>query len=856
MSFDEILAALRWWMILMLMGGTAVPLAYWFFQKLPDRGYAFSKMMGLLLVSYLFWLMASLGLVRNSVGSMLLAWLGVALLSGWAHGRTGGAWRPWLRDNWRYALTAEVGFALLFGLWVWVRANNPSITATEKPMEFAFLNSATYSPQYPPLDPWLSGFAISYYYFGYVMMAVLGKLAAVPTAIGFNLGMAWLVAGAGLGAFGLVYNLVVLFAGRAKRLAIALALMALVALPLAGNNQMLLEVLHGRGYFSESFWAWLHIQDIDGVARDVPRYLDGNGQASTLWWWWRASRPIREHHLSGRIEDGLTPIAEFPGFSFVLGDMHPHVLALPFVFLSLGVALSWYLHGRRDPDPPREPFWEMWQDVGWGRFLLTAVVIGGLAFLNTWDVLIHLFVLGGAYALARWWREGRMAGQIYVETAVLGAAMLVSAFLLYYPFYVGFNSQAGAPYILPMMMRPTRLAHFLVIFGLPLLVIVPFLISLVAQNHQRGRSAALTMFVGFPVGLMCVLILLAVMIASAPAGYGSVNGLANELGIVLPLPPDEGLQLGWGAGAVAAVLPTLLAARLRYGALTLFLAAILGGVVLVWHGRLGAESDRQVRGAREIGGEGMAVLPFVLLLLFTAVLLTIGPEFLYLRDNFGQRLNTIFKFYYQAWVLFGVTGLFALAYLWQRVRLVGGVMGVGYVVLLGVALLFPYRAVQSRTAEFRGSVTMENRREPTLDGLVFIENSRPDEYEAIRWLQENAAPTAVVLEATGNPYSYFGRVSANTGRPTVLGWANHEFQWRGDSTDEPAVRGAIVEELYETVDWGRTVALLNEYGVGYVFVGSVELNEHGGAGLDKFAENLPVAFANNGVTIYRWQPQE
>ena len=196
MYFTDVLAAIRWWAVLMVLGTAVFPFTFVFFKRLPDRGYAFTKMMGLLLVSYLFWLSGSLGILGNNLGGILVSLFAVVALSIWYYRRDHiGELRQWLRDNRSQILLTELVFALLFAVWVWVRAQNPAIVATEKPMEFAFLNSVGRSPTFPPLDPWLSGFAISYYYFGYVMTSIIARLAAVAEPIAFNLGIAWLVAG-------------------------------------------------------------------------------------------------------------------------------------------------------------------------------------------------------------------------------------------------------------------------------------------------------------------------------------------------------------------------------------------------------------------------------------------------------------------------------------------------------------------------------------------------------------------------------------------------------------------------------------------------------------------------------------
>ena len=429
MPTTDIFAAIRWWAALSALGILALPLVWNLLRPLPDRGYAFVKPAGLLLVSYVFWLTGSLGFAANNGGGIVLALLVVGGLSLLAYRRRApddASLGRWLHDNRTTVIVTELLFAAVFVLWVWVRAQNPSIANTEKPMEFAFLNGVGRSPTFPPLDPWLSGYSISYYYFGYVMASLLARLAVVSEPVAFNLTIAWLVAGTATGAFGVVYNLIV---GRVTR-ALLMGLVAALAVPIAGNMQIGLEVLHGNGVGADAFWQWLDVRDVNGPAVDeaTPRYQ------TSEWWWWRSSRVIHEYHLTGRAEEGLEPIVEAPAFSFVLGDMHPHVLALPFAFLSLAVALAWWLRIRNyelgirneaeEPGGLVAGAWRLLRPVGWPLGLFTVVVLGGLSFLNTWDVLIHLFVVLGAFWLGHRQRQGHGRG-LFGQTALLAGLSCV-----------------------------------------------------------------------------------------------------------------------------------------------------------------------------------------------------------------------------------------------------------------------------------------------------------------------------------------------------------------------------------------------------------------------------------------------
>lgn len=128
------------------------------------------------------------------------------------------------------------------------------------------------------------------------------------------------------------------------------------------------------------------------------------------------------------------------------------------------------------------------------------------------------------------------------------------------------------------------------------------------------------------------------------------------------------------------------------------------------------------------------------------------------------------------------------------------------------------------------------------------------------WLREQAVQAGgelpVVLEAVGGQYSSFGRVSANTGLPTVLGWPGHEWQWRGGDHPEPGRREPLVRQIYSTPDLELVAFMLDELDVAYIYVGDLETRTYEAAGLAKFRDRLEIAFANDGVTIYRWQPAQ
>ena len=133
----------------------------------------------------------------------------------------------------------------------------------------------------------------------------------------------------------------------------------------------------------------------------------------------------------------------------------------------------------------------------------------------------------------------------------------------------------------------------------------------------------------------------------------------------------------------------------------------------------------------------------------------------------------------------------------------------------------------------------------TLDDFDRVQRENPDEAAAILWLR--SAPDGIIAEATGNPYSSVGRISIYTGLPTILGWGNHEGQWR-----DPALQGSRkddIETLYTTPDWQTTQFIIDQYNVRYIVVGNLERTSYR-VNEEKFNNFLKPVFRQGNVTIY------
>jgi YYY domain-containing protein len=842
----QILLALRWYLIVQIFGLAALPLSRAIFRRLPDRGYTASKALGLLLTAWVFWLMTSFGWTANTVGAILAALAIVAVAGSVLYHRVYGG-ETSFSPRWRVIVVSELLFGLTFAGWCVVRSRMPRIQTAggEKWMEITFLRAILRADRFPPHDPWLSGFAISYYYFGYVMTAMVTRLSAVPPSIAFNLGSAGLFALTCTGAFGLVYNLLALDRTADGAGPVLGGLLGPLLVTVVGNLEGFLEMLHARGLGPTAFWQWLDIRNLDSAP---PPFAEGRWIPQRFFWWWQASRVVRDYAPGGAAQE---VIDEFPAFSFILGDMHPHVLALPFVLLALALAWQLYLAviGREG--------WtvRLQGETAW-RFLVYAVGLGGLGFLNTWDFPIYLFVVVSAYLLAllqvsprrqailrlaRWTFNVSWFAFCLLRAAVLFVALALTGVLLYLPFWIGFQSQAAG--ILLNLFNATRAVHFAVMFGPLLFVVVAFAVDQARQSGVRWRAVARwTMW-----SIIALVGALTLVLAGALLLVGldviPADGIGAYLNAWLHNQPLPGFVEGIDVRGIIArrVLLHLLAAWTAFGLIAL-LVTIARSLIRRFkpaspEASTEASLDLTTRVRR-------ASSTFVLLLAATGALLTLSVEYVYLRDHFGARMNTVFKFYFQAWATWGVAAAYALArFIHSRRRWAVAAAGL----LIAAGLIYPVLAIPARAREYSGP--------PTLDGAAYLSGTHPEDYAAIAWLNQHIEGAPVILEAPAderNAYVYEGRVSAHTGLPTLLGWAGHEHQWRG-TYDEQARRSADIETLYTSLDTYEVRALLEKYDVRYVYVGPIERARYPAAGLNKFNQLLEPVYEIDSVTIYQVQ---
>ena len=449
------------------------------------------------------------------------------------------------------------------------------------------------------------------------------------------------------------------------------------------------------------------------------------------------------------------------------------------------------------------------------------------------DFPIYLFIVIASYTVARSLRGG-WTREVWRDSVLLAAQLAVLGVVLYLPFYIGFRSQLGG--ILPNPIFGSRLQQFVVMFG-PSLFVVCCLMGWLAyqRRHQLDWRGGFSLSIALLIMLVAVSITLsfAISLNLSPEAQGTLAALIGE-------------------GKLQDVLVLALLRRLEVErlAVPLLLTALIG-LALAYI--FAEQTDAVFETASVLRSTSVSsdTSIFSVILILTATLLTVGPEFVYLRDLFGTRMNTIFKFYYQAWVLWSIAAAFGTWMLARAANRIGATiftLSVGVVILLG--LIYPVLATTTITDNWRGTTrNADGVQYATLDGMAYMRTVRAADYAAINFLNARVQGRPVIAEAVGGSYTEFGRISVHSGLPTVIGWPFHEFQWRGN-TEVFGGRENEIKILYQANTFDEVKPIMDKYNIRYVYVGLMEAGAYGGSGLGKFAGSMKIIYQDQGVTIY------
>ncbi|MDP6513730.1 MAG: DUF2298 domain-containing protein, partial [SAR202 cluster bacterium] len=781
-------------------------------RPLPDRGWLFAKALGLLLVGLVVWLLASLQWMDFSRASVSVAVVALFIVSALIVARQRDAIKEFLIQHWKALTIAEVVFIAAFLAFLVVRMANPDLWHPYRGGE-------------KPMD------------FAY-LNAVLKSTSMPPYDPWFGGGYInyyyW-------GQF-LVATLIHA-TGISPDIAINLAVPMFFALTFGAAYSLVYNLAEGTRRRLQSSVGGFHVSPIlAGLAGGLFVAVLGNldGAVQLVEGIWRAvveGAPAGEFDFwrSSRMMPPDPPgneITEFPFFTFLFSDPHAHLMALPFTVLSLGVSLAVVLGAVSRKG----------EDEGWGvsemvRLVILGVAVGSLRLLNTWDYPTYLLIAAGAVGIGEILANGGINLVVAFRAGAKAAIVFLAGYVAFLPYLLSYETFFNS---VQSTTNTTVLWQFLMITGVFVFII---------GSYYLWELREALRIVGRQVRVWTVAMVDSVSEDAEvqPAARGSAQVGAGV-----------GLLMVGGALALAYLVTAIVSG---FSGGTIIFAALM--VLLI-----------VVVGVRSIARQGpdTAQVAFISLLVGAAFLLVVGLDFVRVEGDI-DRMNSIFKFYLQVWVLMAVGS----AYLLWRIfhlrafrqssenRRRGGMlryawMG-GLTVLILSASVYPVMGTQDRLRDrFEGNVTSL-----TLDGAAYIEGQTyrdaegnvdlEADFEGIQWLRDNIAGSPIILEANTPTYRWGGRVSIYTGLPSVVGWQWHQEQQRWDYRPDVGRRINDVRDIYNATDTFEALELLKKHNVQYVYLGQLERFYYEEDGIAKFNDSmspyLETVFTSANVTVYR-----
>jgi len=793
-----LLGLILWYLFIFVLGVVMYPLTRLALPGLGVGAYALSRIAGMILLGYLAWLAGSIGLTysRLTIGLAFGLIAGTGLGVGWM--RREELLAEW-KSNRRFFLTVELIFLGFFLFDLLIRLGNPDLwhpaKGGERPMDFSYFNAVLKSTSFPAYDPWFAGGYINYYYYGYVLVGTPVKLLGIVPSIAYNLILPTLFGMVALGAFTVGYQLL---KGTTKTevppgekpldlplvTGISAAIMT-VALGNLGTVRMLYQGFQRMAAPGGTIDnANIFQRWVWAVQGLFKAFTGGALPFGPGDWYWIPSRVIP---APGDVE----PINEFPFFTFLYSDLHAHMIVLPLALFVLAWAVS-IIKSRAKMTR-----------VEWAAsFFAGGLALGAIYPTNLSDIYTYLLLAVVVLAYVLWFHADAAKAAWFPKLSptlkrlllmASGAILLAGLSIAFYEPYRYWYSQAyGA--LDPWTGSHTPIWSYLTHWGLFLFLIVSWLLW-----ETREWMAAT------PVSALGKL---------QPFTFIIEGGLALLLAALAYL-ALKGVEVGW---------------------LALPLAAWAGILIL----RPGQPDEKRL----------------ALFLTGTALLITIVVEVVVVRGDIG-RMNTVFKFYLQAWIMLAVSAAAAFGWLLSDLHRFlprwRNVFQTGLYLLAAGAFLFTITATSDKINDRMSPLAPH-----TLDSMTYMQTATyadyghdfplSEDYQAIRWMQDNVQGSPVIVEAAsaGEQYRWHSRFTIYTGLPDVVGWQWHQQQQRPQFSQQVIDRGLEVEAFYNSLDKHAALSFLRKYDVRYIVVGQLEIAKY--TPIDSITPNGLLKFEQfNGV---------
>lgn len=709
MNYLDIIYVLKWFLIFFIIGTAFLPLTFYIFSNFKDKGYIFSKIISVAVISYTVFVLGTIHILKFNSYSIFLILFFYFCINYYLLKIKKNNIISIIKRNIKVFFIEELIFFSCLIFWIFVRSNLPEIHGLEKFMDFGFLNSILRSEYFPPKDMWYTPLSINYYYFGHLITAVLTKLSYMPSFISYNL-----------------------------------MISTLFALTFSASFSLGINIFNNEKFSLKS--------NISGLITAI--FVSFGGNLTTLYTFFKpyipADKPIPFWQLPflplNFPNDYWYPnatrfipftIHEFPLYSFVVSDLHGHVLDIPFVFLIIAILLS--------------------------LFLKTDLKIKNLKL----EITLISFLLAVMYMTNAW------DGFIYL----LLTLMLFTFFYLYKNMIKLFLSNVNLYELLK---------NFLIIILGFIVFSIPFSI-----NFKPFVSG---------IGILCA--------PSFLTNLGKMGPFLFETNHCQKSPIWQLLIL--------------------YGFFYFF---VISFIIFLKLKKKYSLSKNDI---------------FILVLILLSSLLLIIPEFIYIKDIYPlhYRANTMFKLSYEAFIMLSICSAYILVKLLSNIKnkIFLSIFFVISLFLISLNLIYPFFAIGSY---YKNLTNYQN-----LNGIKYLSISYPDDYNLINWINKNIKGQPVILEASGDSYTDYARISANTGLTTIIGWSVHEWLWRG-TYDIVAPRIEDVKTLYTGNDIELTKILLKKYNLSYIVISSLEKEKYPNLNEDNFKKLGKIIYQSNTTKLYR-----
>lgn len=855
-----------WQLALMIFGLAALPLTFYFFSKFSNGGYFFSKTMGILIVALFVWTLTYMRIYRFSLIFIMIALMALAAFC--------YAYKP-LREAFiskisekgvmRDMLIEETIFCFLLVLLCLFKGMYPDINGQEKFMDYGFMLSMLRSDTLPANDMWLSGEHINYYYFGQYIYTLITKLIAIKPSYAYTLSMCTAIALPFSSAFcigRMLFDLSKSSNFQAPKWAsyVLGALTGLAAI-IFGNSHSFFYDSKSVGH---SFAEWLGTKGVtvgdletEFFYPDSTRFIGHNPEL------------IEYDEITGAvINDGDYTIHEFPFYSYLVGDLHAHVISMMVVLLIMAFCIAIVM--KVTHPTPKE------------RMIMSAFRIPGT------DSEGNSY---GFFNLANFSKDSilyefRMT--FNAETIAIGILLGIATMTNYWDFLIYFIFSAMALLVFNTLrsksfITPTSALFFVIDLGMILGLYLKF--SDQVLLHAVLQTVALVIAFAFTLASPSALTRtsLAMNIFFALSNIVAItfnlnfDMISNKIALCKNHTALYQFIILWGVHlfiCIAFIIFTIInknitAVRKKARVKTEIFDTPVDGYTNVFAKFFGERNKADV---------------FVCGMSITGIMMLIAPEIIYVRDIYTGgylRANTMFKFTFAGFIILSIAMAYAVVRLYWYLNKEGSLsfpafgMGIFCTVLLLLPAHYTYLSLEQRS----GDLSPDNFK--TLDGTQYIETYKspdtPEEYEGnlkyvdecIDWFNENVKGDPIICEAYGNSYTDHDIISAYTGLPTIFGWQTHEWLWRyhGIVDEEEDIlvpdpdhnvfdiyinpRHADIDTVYTDTDPANVDAVFNKYGVQYVIYGPIEAADYGYDNRDVFAQLGQLVFESGDVSVYK-----